>query len=260
MAIRFQPKIIIGSVIGFIASVIGILVAFFPSLFNLETKKIDKFEISINDCNGAEQLFKFLTNHEESIVDIDVKYIEPNFFSDKIINLVNSNSKYEDKQKIYKEYDYEWEIGGEGKSTSIFGENRLFNVESEAKLGSYATSFLRENGGFGFWCKNKNSTPEKDIDFEYQIIIPYNSENNTLYYWGDDGDNSGNTSDRNMEIKGIFLISKLVDADKYKSNNNYMYPNWCEEKVFEYGGDKCIPPNLFILQPMSKKDLELRKY
>lgn len=261
MSIHFQPKIIIGSVVGFIATAIGVIAVFFPSLFNLETKKINKFEISINDCNGAESLFNFLKNHEESIVDIEIKYLEPEFFSNKIVNYVNSNDKYENKQKIYKEFEWEWEVGGEGKSTSIFGENRLFNIESKAKIGSYATSLFREDGGFGFWCKNNKTTPENDIDFEYQIIIPYKSETNTLYYWGDNGDNSGNTTDRNMMLKGIFLVSQLTNGDKYNSqDNNYMYPNWCEEKVFEYGGDKCIPPDIFILQPMSKKELELRKY
>lgn len=261
MASIFRPRIIIGSLIGFIATAISIIAVFFPSLFNLETKKMDSFDIYINNCEGANELFSFLSSHEDAIVMLNIKYTEPEFFSNKILKNIDSDSKYEEKQNIYAPFEYEWEIGGDGKSASIFGDNRLFNLESDAKIGSYATSFSRESGGFGFWCKNDKSTPEKDLDFGYQIILPYTSDNNTLYYWGDDGDNSGSVTDRNMELRGTFLVSKLTESEKYKSEeNNFMYPNWCEEKVFAYGADKCVAPHLFILQPLSKKEIELRKY
>lgn len=53
MSIVFKPKIIIGSVIGIIASAIGVIAVFFPSLFNLETKKIAEYQHSLNTDQDA---------------------------------------------------------------------------------------------------------------------------------------------------------------------------------------------------------------
>lgn len=70
----FQKKIIIGSVLGFIASAIGIVSVFFPSLLNIEKKKIQELPITINDQKDANNLYKFLKANENKIVHLDIKY------------------------------------------------------------------------------------------------------------------------------------------------------------------------------------------
>lgn len=54
--VSFQPKIIIGSVVGFIATAIGVIAVFFPSLFNLEQKKIADYSYTLNNLDDAKKL------------------------------------------------------------------------------------------------------------------------------------------------------------------------------------------------------------
>ena len=70
----FQKKIIIGSVIGFMASAIGVVSVFFPSLLNIEKKKIQELAITINEQKDANSLYEFLKDNENKIVQLDIKY------------------------------------------------------------------------------------------------------------------------------------------------------------------------------------------
>lgn len=73
---QFQPKIIIGSVIGFIATTIGVTAVFFPSLFNLEKKDIVTYAPTLTSENDYIKLIDFLEKHQEGIVNLYLKYFE----------------------------------------------------------------------------------------------------------------------------------------------------------------------------------------
>lgn len=70
----FQKKIIIGSIIGFAASAIGIIGVFFPNLLNIEKKRIEELAITINEQKDANDLYRFLKNNEHKIVKLEIKY------------------------------------------------------------------------------------------------------------------------------------------------------------------------------------------
>ena len=63
----FQKKIIIGSVVGFIATALGIIALFFPSLLNLEKEKITASLIM--DINTMEDAYKLAEFLQEQITD-----------------------------------------------------------------------------------------------------------------------------------------------------------------------------------------------
>lgn len=258
MSISFQPKIIIGSVVGFIATAIGIIAVFFPSLFNLETKKIEDYKIVINNCQEADKLFNFLKLNPNKIVNFDITYYEPNLYSN-----IPSDNEQEFKDHFYGDFKSDWDSLTEGKGVSLFGKDKLFIVESDIKLSSQERVLARENGGIGIWCKNpKTKLPDKDEDLAYQIIIPYKTEGNTLYYWnGENIVSEGDITGREMKLKGTFLISKITHAQDYtKIDPTFVHYDYCEQKFYEFGFDNCYLPDLFILEPLSKRDIELKKY
>lgn len=120
-------------------------------------------------------------------------------------------------------------------------------------------SFFRENGGFGFWEKNPKTTLENDLDYAYQLAIPYKSEGNSLYKWNltePEYYSEMNT----FKIAGVFLVSQEVDEDKYGKNAGFMLEKYYEEKCWSLGVDFCIGPKVIELQPLSKKEIELRNY
>lgn len=191
MSIKFQPKIIIGSVCGMIASVVGFIAIFFPSLFNLETKKIDEFVMEVKSDDDAKKLFDFLKNHEGRIVKIDIKYlidgslydrksgvlldwppaetVEGSFYDGRIKlenpwiywKKIDDKSVAEDighklnLEDVYKLADVNRDGYEKGKfGFSPFGTSGLFSVVSDYNLEVHGDYLYRENGGFGFWAKS----------------------------------------------------------------------------------------------------------
>lgn len=246
MAKIFQPKVIIGSVFGVVASAIGLVALFFPSLFNLETKKIDTLSLYISARNDVQKLYDFLKVHEEKIVRLDLSYDEPQLLTNDTVNY------------NLKELEYPPEEGAEGKGYSIFGENKLFFVSSDFKLTPYGQSFLREKGGFGFWCRNPETTPENELDFTFQIGIPHGSQRNTIYFWGKEVKKKEN-SDGRIVLRGVFYVHPLAKHDEY-GQEAYMSMDYYDEKCWQYGSDTCGAPDIFELEPLNKKDLQLKNY
>ncbi len=110
----FQPKVIIGSVLGFIASAIGLIAVFFPSVFNQETKKIDDIVLSVNSENDAKKLYDTLKSHANKIVRLDITYDANNCMYDITsgINLIFTDTTDGDDKVFYKdEYIYKDEYG-----------------------------------------------------------------------------------------------------------------------------------------------------
>ena len=70
----FVKKIFIGSIVSFVVGVIGVFAIFFPSLFNLEKKKIQEFSITIKSQKDANELYNFLKTNNNKIVSLDIKY------------------------------------------------------------------------------------------------------------------------------------------------------------------------------------------
>ncbi|MGX3013969.1 hypothetical protein ACWIVY_08795 [Ursidibacter sp. B-7004-1] len=56
----FQKKIIIGSIMSFIATGVGVIAVFFPDLLNLQKKKMETIDIAVEDINSFEKVSSFL--------------------------------------------------------------------------------------------------------------------------------------------------------------------------------------------------------
>lgn len=267
MAIQFQPKIIIGSVVGFIATAIGVIAVFFPSLFNLEQKKIDNLTITLDTCTSVQKLYDFLKNHQGKVVTLDMTY--------KFTNMTDGNGKWMFNEEGYNDlgdtdlgYEKEDDLGVIGKpQNSYFGENNLFNARAPYRRDYHHEWMFQENGGFGFWCKNSktNKSKQEYHDIEFQIDIPYSSNNNKVYYWGYDvNDKIENTNSPEWEgfmehLKGTFLVGEVQDAHSYGQKTSFMHPSYTQEMNGRWG-EWITAPQIFALEPLTKKDLELKNY
>lgn len=70
----FEKKVIIGSIMSFIATVVGVVAVFFPNLLNLQKEKIASFSSSINSKKEAQKLVSFLDKmaKEKKIFKLDI--------------------------------------------------------------------------------------------------------------------------------------------------------------------------------------------
>lgn len=121
----FQKKIIIGSVLGFVATAIGLVAVFFPSVFNLEKQRIEEKTFFLHTQKSADELFEWLKNKQDKIVNLAIFHC--NGF-------------------IMDEYMQEQDM-----RETRFGEPNEYNfppfwINSEIYLGPDAANYMRENG------------------------------------------------------------------------------------------------------------------
>lgn len=278
MSIVFQPKIIIGSVIGIIASAIGIIAVFFPSLFNLETKKIADYNYTLNNLDDAKRLIKFLQDHQDSIVHLDLTYIEQQRYRDAIDKNGNVIIDWDDKfsNEILPDGALDTGVKKENLNDSCSGElegkesygmvdndGHIF-IKSEFKCLPFFNdfNFLRKKGDIGIWIPGKGEHGEDDKNF--RIIITENSRNNSLFKWSIK-DREKNRNE--MQLSGTFFVNKFLDAHEsdYGSDKESVYtiftmsPQW----IARYNGLEDIgKENMTIIEldPLSKKEIESKKY
>ncbi|OOF37927.1 hypothetical protein BKK51_07025 [Rodentibacter trehalosifermentans] len=75
----FSPKIIIGSIMSFIATVLGIVAVFFPDLLNLQKNRIKEYSIFIYDKSDVAGLYNFLDKNRESVINLKIAYCSTGF-------------------------------------------------------------------------------------------------------------------------------------------------------------------------------------
>lgn len=95
----FVKKIFIGSIVSFVVGAIGVTAIFFPSLFNLEKKKIQEFSITIKSQKDANELYNFLKTNKNKIVSLDIKYSPKKI---QASNYVDPNRKEDNPNDFYQ--------------------------------------------------------------------------------------------------------------------------------------------------------------
>lgn len=260
MIINFQPKIIIGSLVGFIATAIGVIAVFFPSIFNLEKKSIDEYSIQLKTCNNAENLFNFLKNHQDKIVRLNISYVNGNLYN-KFGEKIEEVSEYKNEEGHEQNKNEGMGIYGKDGIT-LFGDNKLFSVVSNYRRDPHGEWIYREEGGIGLWCKNEKTSSEnnKYFDLAFQLIIPAASNGSKLYKWGSDPEDViADTYDYMDHLSGVFYVHKLQKAHEYGQKESVMHPQYAQEFQWKYG-EWLAAPEIFELEPMTKKDIEMKDY
>lgn len=252
MSISFQPKIIIGSVVGFMATAIGVIAVFFPSLFNLEQKKIIEYTSTINDENGYIKFLDFIKDNQNKIVSIDITYYEKERW--RWEEDANGETIFKNDEQIKENLDHEGDGDIKGKTSfaTIDDKGHIF-IGSEFHRPPFLNNFYRENGGISIWIPGKKEDGSDDIN--YVIVISDSSDGNKLYKWS--------IKDRNkdtqlMQLSGTFFVNPIVNSKDYSKKVSYsMSPQWAEEFC---GPDDCNDTNIIDLEALSKKEIESKKY
>lgn len=275
MSINFQPKIIIGSVVGFIATAIGVIAVFFPSLFNLETKKIAEYQHNLNTDQDAINFINFLKEHQDGIVYLDLTYIEKIRYrdaydkngkiiidyDDKFSNEIMPDEAIDDgvkKENLNKECLND-ELEGK-ESFGFVDQNGHIFISSEFKCRPFLNNFnfIRKKGSLGIWIPGNKDNGSDDEN--YHIIITNDSKNNTLFKWSIK--NRENNIEE-MQLTGTFFVNKFIDSHDYgesaEQRGAAMSPQWGGMYNGAYdAGD--LNMEVVELQPLSKKEIESKKY
>lgn len=99
MAIKFEKKVIIGSLFSFLATVVGIIAVFFPDLLNLQKEKVETFKMDIVSDRDVKKFYDFLTarSKDGKVFQLDVDIAAPPYYGKSC----PSNTKHKYSERIY---------------------------------------------------------------------------------------------------------------------------------------------------------------
>lgn len=69
---RRKLYVVLGSILGVTATIIGLIAVFFPDMFNLEKNTIAEFSVQVSKPDDSERLTKFLEANSKRIVKLDI--------------------------------------------------------------------------------------------------------------------------------------------------------------------------------------------
>ena len=153
----FEKKVIIGSVVGFAASAVGVIAVFFPSVFNLEKKSITEKKIFLHTLESANDFSKWLKKEENNIVKLELSYCsgkQDSYYDG--FEYIHFGEKINDK---YSEYPFALMADDSQSAES--------GVVSRTEGGfSFPTDELRK---FGIETVVWIESHEKDADYEWYV-------------------------------------------------------------------------------------------
>ena len=236
----FQPKVIIGSITSFIVAAVGIIAVFFPSVFNLEKSTIKEKTMFLHAPESAGELFKFLKDNLDEIVKINILYCSGedyksgSFKRDGFEVFTRETFFGKPKENVITEQDK--------AAAALYGKDYLktlalgaypFYVSSEITWdGESAELEFRQNGfieirqsqsGYGYMIKLGEMS--KDADYEWYAL------------------------DMIADDEKINKTCKALKQSVALLYGTFMVNN-------ESGDGLAI----FGLDPVSRKDLKLKKY
>ena len=232
----FQPKVIIGSITSFIVAAVGIIAVFFPSVFNLEKSTIKEKTMFLHTPQSAGELFKFLKDNLDEIVKINIIYCSgedfgPTTAGSNSLSYVRETYFGKPKENVITEQDK--------AAAALYGKDYLKTLA----LGAYPFRIYGER----FACGEGASLECRENGFIEMMQEPY------------------------YQIK----LGKMSDDADYEWHANYLMAD--DEKInktcealkqgvgglfgtFMVNNESGDGLAIFGLDPVSRKDLKLKKY
>lgn len=238
---KFEKKVILGSIGGFITTALGIIAVFFPSVFNLEKKTMEEINIFIKSQADVDNLRKAIEKNQGEVVKLNVTYC----YDPVMYNESNELKTVEYNEKTY-EYDItEFKIPSADyclrtKEGCEFDENGWLRkgVVLEGGIG-ITEDYVYENekgGSIIFVNKDKNAN---DYFYDYfYLSVPHETKGKYAWKVNDNSEGCLNDASAKETLTGTFYVNEL--KDRLRNGE---------------GMDLEIE-----LDPLTKKELTLRDY
>ncbi|MGX3046106.1 hypothetical protein [Helicobacter sp. T3_23-1056] len=282
----FEKKVIIGSVAGFIASAVGLIAVFFPSVFNLEKKSIAEKAMFIRTKQDMDKLWEFLSKNANKPVRLDIGYC----FNPKRaeIELKQERPSYDTPRVFYKMdkhidkwYGFEYvhtnrpvgigdtyidHIGDNPRmeynpdidiEDAFAKRNEVFDMTAVGKIADFVMG--AEGHQEGFYIEEGGLSYRADYGKYGYIVIPFSSQKNKKYAWA-----IGTWDYSNDNLPKYDKCPNDYNMIPYGYISGYFFVR--EAEVGGFGAYLDTPYSEFLadykieLEPLDKRDLEMKKY
>ena len=126
---KFEKKVIIGSLSSFLVAAVGFIAVFFPSLFNLEKQNVKELRLFLKDEKNFKALLDFLDKHKQKIVKLDITYCTSQNYPEA--RSMDENSKL---YPVAEEYGTQIELSYDG--LNYYGNDERYMIDSGTLTGS----------------------------------------------------------------------------------------------------------------------------
>ena len=275
----FEKKVIIGSVAGFVASAVGLIAVFFPSVFNLEKKSIAEKAMFIRTKQDMDKLWEFLSKNENKPVRLDIGYCfnpkraeielkeeKPSYYTPSVFYKMD---KHIDKWFGFEYVHTNRPVGIGDTYIDHIGDNprtqeddKVFDMTAVGKIADFVME--AEGHQSGFYLEEGGLSYRYDYGAYAHIVIPVSSQKNKKYAWAIgtwdySNDNlpkydkcPNDYKDKGMTpygyISGYFFVR--FGGDGLPHSGAFVdepYSEWLNNSTIE-------------LEPLDIRDLEMKKY
>lgn len=249
---KFEKKVILGSIGGFIATALGIIAVFFPSLFNLEKKTMEEINIFIKSQSDIDKLRSAIEKNRGKLVKLDVTYC---YNTEKAIDGYGFGDDRYNIHNLYPHLGENWDLVSGTYCILMDKDCKVDTNEGTRYLQdgvfliggtSEADGVVHPNegvGALGFY---------KDSEAEY-LAVPYKAKGK--YDWKISYDKNGDN-----DISGCVIKENKDDSMGWivkETLSGVFYID--DEDVTEQTFDGYFAPST-VLEPFNKKDLKMRDY
>lgn len=188
MSIKFEKKVIIGSLFSFLATGVGIIAVFFPDLLNLQKEKIEELKMDVVRDQDVRKFHDFLTERSKDgkVFELDIIIPAPMYYR---LNAVDGHGKKLDK---FDEYEYSERVYL-GKSVNYFEEGLGVEINDQVNtltfnfepLEDEYEDFYNEDKAIKLhWWDYKNREIDNAYEEQHVGLSPINLNDSTVEYYG----------------------------------------------------------------------------
>lgn len=251
----FQPKIIIGSIVSFVAAALGVVAVFFPDLLNLQKKKLNEAEFILQSEADYNKTWEFVSQHQGQAIKLSIGFcpeqreesirfwleVPGNYLYQKKLQKSNAIALIGINPSNGKEF-YPRQFPGQMPLSAFFPNMdieetamivpeyhiNLKNLKPYDLIAGYDTSYSGEYRGLRTWGEIANIDADNGIDIE-----------NIAFNYAFDTEEMGTMVDNLvMKVKGkenvTARISREENKDDFIERNSMIsqkLPALCKEEV-----------------------------
>lgn len=186
MTIKFEKKVIIGSLFSFLATAVGIIAVFFPDLLNLQKEKMETLKMDILTDKDVKTFYDFLTERSKDgkVFELDVIMPAPAFYYttvDEVGNKLEKFNEYEYSERVYL-----------GNSVTYFAEDTGVEINDQVDTltfnfepleDEYEDLYNEGNIKKLHWWDYKNREIRNAHEENYVGLHPIKHNDSTIEYY-----------------------------------------------------------------------------
>lgn len=224
----FQKKIIIGSIMSFVATAVGVIAVFFPDLFNMQKKKMETLSLEIRNSKDFEVLDNFLQERmkDKKIFSLNVDLCDGEKLAQDYLYLYYGGEQ-DAAETISNGSDYEHFL-----NTYDIKRIALVKYKPEEHCDRQSNDRMRE------CTKREYYFPERAYNMNFLGTSGNKFNNKCIFKSYSSAGN--NNLDHSIKIKGFFIFPNDNEG-AYLQDNRTM-----SESIF--------------LEQISEKDVMLKDY